>query len=375
MRKMAIFRTVTSSLDLSKYNVQEIGLAKGLLKQGISSDIYSRFTDVKNENIFKKFENNYIKLIPITGFTFKGRIVDFSLKRRIFDNNYDIVQVQEDSQIMTPFLLKWAKKKNATTVLYQGIYEKHSGYKAIIQKVYNKIFIKKINNNCNYYFAKTEAAQRYLINNGLNKNNHILPVGLDFDKKFHSYKDIERIKEFRSKFDYLLLYIGKIEKRRNTSFILDVLNISGEKNLGLLLVGQGPDMVNLVNKIGKLRLNSQVLIIKEIPNNQLKQIYELADLFLLPSLYEPFGMVLLESLYFSLPVIASKTAGPLDILKNEKLGICLELNPQLWTNYIKYYLEMKNYKDFRKRYIISNYNWNKIAKKYLNILFPGESEN
>lgn len=375
MRKMAIFRTVTSSLDLSKYNVQEIGLAKGLLKLGISSDIYSRFTNIKNENIFKKFENNYIRLIPIMGFAFKGRIVGFSLKQRILDNNYDIVQVQEDSQIMTPFILKWAKKKNATTVLYQGIYEKHSGYKAIIQKVYNKIFIKKINKNCNYYFAKTEAAQQYLINNGLNKNNHILPVGLDFNKKFHAYKDIERIKEFRSKFDYLLLYIGKIEKRRNTSFILDVLNISGEKNLGLLLVGQGPDMANLVNKIGELRLNSQVLIIKEIPNNQLKQIYELADLFLLPSLYEPFGMVILESLYFGLPVIASKTAGPLDILKNEKLGICLELNPQLWANYTKYYLEMKNYKDFRKRYIISNYNWDKIAKKYLNILFPGESEN
>jgi len=46
---MAIFRIVSSPLDLSKYNVQEIGLAQGLLKLGISVDIYSRFTDIKNE--------------------------------------------------------------------------------------------------------------------------------------------------------------------------------------------------------------------------------------------------------------------------------------------------------------------------------------
>ena len=366
---MAIFRTVPSPLDLSKYNVQEIGLAKGLLKLGISVDIYSRFTNIKNEHIFKKVEDKYIKLIPIMGFTLKGRIIDFSLKQRIQNNKYDIVQTHEYSQIMTPLILKWTKNKNATTVLYQGTYEKDSGYKAIIQKIYNKIFINKINKNCNYYFAKTEAAQQYLINNGLNKNNYILPVGLDFNKKFHTYKDIEKIKKFRSKFDYLLLYIGKIEKRRNTSFILDVLDILSNKNLGLLLVGQGPNMDNLVTKIVKLRLNSQVLIIKGIPNNQLKQIYELADLFLLPSLYEPYGMVILESLYFGLPVIASKTAGPLDIIKDEKLGICLELNSELWANYIKYYFKMKNHKDFRKKYIISNYDWDKITKKYLNIIF------
>lgn len=365
---MAIFRTVPSALDLSKYNVQEIGLAKGLLKLGISVDIYSRYANIKNENIFKKVENNHINLIPIAGSNVKGRMIDFSLKQRIFNNKYDIVQTHEYSQFMTPFIIKWAKNTKATTVLYQGAYEKYSGYKAIIQKIYNKTFTDTMNNNCDYYFAKTEAAQRYLINNGLEKNNHILPVGLDFSKRFHNYKDIGTIKKFRSKFDYLLLYIGKIEERRNPSFIIDVLYTLSSHNLGLLLVGQGADTGNLVTKIDKLKLNSQVLIIEGIPNDQLKQIYELADLFLLPSLYEPFGMVILESLYFGLPVLASKTAGPLDIIKDEKLGFCSELNPQSWAHHVKTYLKMNNQKDFRKKYIISNYDWDKIAEKYLNII-------
>lgn len=375
MGKMAIFRTVSSPLDLSKYNVQEIGLAQGLLKLGISADIYSRFTDIKDENVIEKAENNYIKLIPITGFTLKGRIIDFSLRQRILNNKYDIVQTHEYSQIMTPLILKWARKKNATTVLYQGVYEKYSGYKAFIQKIYNKIFINSIKKNCDYYFAKTSAAQQYLMNNSLNKNNHLLPVGLDFNKKFHGYKNIEGIKSFRSKFDYLLLYVGRIEKRRNISFILDVLTASRTKKLGLLIVGEGPDVDNLVNKIVKLKLSHQVLIIRGIPNSQLKQIYELADLFLLPSLYEPYGMVILESLYFGLPVIASKTAGPLDIIKDKKLGVCLELNSQLWANHIKFFLEMKNHKNYRKNYIISNYDWDKIAKRYLNIVFKGRPAN
>ncbi len=375
MGKIAIFRTTGSPLDLTHYNVQEIGLAKGLIKKGFTVDIYSRFINIKNESIFKKVKNNYIKLIPIRGLSLRGRIFDFSLKQKIFNNNYDIIQTNEDSQIMTPFIFKWAKKKNATTVLYQGSYQNYSGYAAIVQKIYNKIFINKIKKNCNYYFSKTDAAKQYLIRNGLNKNHYILPVGLDFDKNFFDYKDFDRIKKFRSQFDYLLLYIGKVEKRRNIAFILDVLKRLNNRNIGILLVGQGPDMDNLTNKVEKLKLTRQVLIIRGIPNSQLKQIYELADLFLLPSLFEPYGMVILESLYFGLPVIASKTAGPLEIIKEKKLGICLEFNPQLWAQYIKYYFKMKNYKNFRKTYIILNYNWDKIAQKYLDIVFKGKSPN
>jgi len=375
MGRMAIFRTVTSPLDLSTYNVQEIGLAKGLLKLGLSVDIYSRFTHLNNKQILKKTENNCIKLFPINGLTWKGRIIDFSLKQKILNNAYDIVQTHEYSQIMTPLILKWAKKQNATTVLYQGAYDEYSGFKVIIQKIYNKIFIHRINKNCDYYFAKTEAAQKYLIRNGLKNNNYILPVGLDFHKKFQDYEDIGRIQTFRSKFKYLLLYIGKIEKRKNTSFILNILNTLNENNFGLLLVGQGPDTDNLVNKIEKLKLNHKVLMVKGIPNNQIKQVYESADIFLLPSLYEPYGMVILESFFFGLPVIASKTAGPSDLIKHEKLGVCLELNPRLWANHIRYYVKMKNYKHFRKKYIISNYNWDSIAKKYLTIVFKDKSSN
>ena len=369
MGKIAIFRTSVTPLDLTHYNIQEIGFAKALLNKGFTVDIYSRFTNIKKENVFKKEKNNHIKLIPITGLNIRGRIVDFSLKQKILNSDYDIVQTHEDSQIMTPFLLKWAKKKKAATVLYQGGYQIRTDSAGIIQKVYTRFFINKIKKYCDYCLSKTETAEQYLIKMGLKKNNFILPVGLDFDREFYDYKDFDQIAEFRSQFEHLLLYIGKIEKRRNNAFLLDILNALNNKNIGLLSIGHGPDMDDLRAKIKNLKLTSQVHFIREIPNNQLKQIYELADILLLPSLYEPFGMVILESLYFGLPVIASKTAGPLEILKAKELGVCLELDSQTWAQHIKHYFEMKNYKDYRRKHVLSNHNWDNIAEQYLDVVF------
>lgn len=369
IKKIAIFRTSSHPLDINNYNVQEIGLANGLLNQGISVDIYSRFTNIKNQNILKRLKNDYIKLIPIKGLTLKGCIIDFSLKQKILNNKYDIVQVHEDSQIMTPLILKYANNNGIKTVLYQGMYKKYVGYKAIIQKVFNLFFLKMIRNNCDFIFAKTNAAQEYLINEGFTKNIYILPVGLNYNIKYKSLDCIDEVKDFKSRFDYLLLYLGILERRRNISFLIDVLNILRNENIGLIIVGKGPSHIIIKEKVKKLELEEKILMIDIIPNNQIKQLFDITNLFVIPSLYEIFGMVILESLYFGLPVLSSKTAGANEILKYSYLGTCLELNVQKWAEQIKEML-LNNYnKENMRNYILKNYNWDDIAKKYCDIVF------
>lgn len=94
----------------------------------------------------------------------------------------------------------------------------------------------------------------------------------------------------------------------------------------------------------------------------------IADLFVLPSKYEIFGMVMLESLYFGVPVLSSKTAGSLEILKNEKLGKIVELEENRWINEIQYMLSQEYNPSDMKNYIEQNHNWDILAKKYLQIV-------
>jgi glycosyltransferase involved in cell wall biosynthesis len=81
-------------------------------------------------------------------------------------------------------------------------------------------------------------------------------------------------------------------------------------------------------------------------------------------------MVVMEALFHGIPVIATPEAGPLSILTNKKLGICLPLDVEKWINKILYYLNHRNIDNsvFRTEIIKKNCNWNIIAEKYHKII-------
>jgi hypothetical protein len=101
--KIAIVRTSNAPINISTYNVQEIGLAQGLLHHGVSTEIYSKYENIKTETIIEEFKNNYVKLIPIKGLSFFKQITYYpKLISKILLANYDVIQIHEDSQFMTP---------------------------------------------------------------------------------------------------------------------------------------------------------------------------------------------------------------------------------------------------------------------------------
>jgi glycosyltransferase involved in cell wall biosynthesis len=371
--KLAIIRTSYSALNTKSYNVQEIGLAKGLLNQNISTDIYSRFQDVTEEMIFLTRNECNIRLIPIVGFSLFGRITYFpKLIKRLKKEKYEFVQVHEDSEFMVPFILKACKKQNIKTILYQGMYANYKGGKQLYNLLIDSAFKNIIQKNCDIIISKTELAGKYLTEKGYKEVN-VLPIGLDFEFNLSTYSKKNKLLKFKSGFENILLYVGKIERRRNPFFLVELLVKlrEKEKNVGLVIVGDGPLKKLMIEYAKKKRVKDFIFFIKSVPNNEIHDIYKNSEIVLLPSNYEIYGMVILESLLNGIPVIATPQAGPLSILQNKKLGICLPLVIDKWINSIENYLEKENsYEDklFRKEFIINNYDWNIIAQRYINFL-------
>lgn len=72
-----------------------------------------------------------------------------------------------------------------------------------------------------------------------------------------------------------------------------------------------------------------------LPTNEIKNFYAGLDLFLLPSIYEPFGMTVVESLAVGTPVLATNKGGTTEILK-EEFGFTLDpLNQEAWFELIQ----------------------------------------
>jgi glycosyltransferase involved in cell wall biosynthesis len=94
------------------------------------------------------------------------------------------------------------------------------------------------------------------------------------------------------------------------------------------LVVVGPDYSNCVNELWniseKLEVKDSLVITGNISRERLLDFYSVANVFLLPSSYEGFGLSMLEAMCSKIPVIASPSGGPGDILKDRTHALLLK---------------------------------------------------
>jgi glycosyltransferase involved in cell wall biosynthesis len=122
-----------------------------------------------------------------------------------------------------------------------------------------------------------------------------------------------------------ILFIGTIQPRKNVLYILEgFARIADDVPHTLVLAGApGESSQSVKDKIEQLNLHNRVILTGYISDNERHFLYENADIFLYPSKYEGFGLVLLEAMSYGLPVITAnnssmpETAGNAAILVDE----------------------------------------------------------
>lgn len=369
MKRIAIVRIASSYLNPQGYNIQEIGMAKELIKLGYSVDFYSRFKNIESEVILDTCNESTLKLIPLSGITIWKEIIIFPrLIDTLVSKKYDFVQVHDDTQFMNPFIVRACKQNGSKTILIQGMYRGYTGLKSLFQKTFDFLFKNTLINNTDLVFAKTNDAKKYLEQKGY-ENILDYPIGLDIITPEENDLLERRVSDFSQLHSHTLLYIGVIDKRRDVSFLIDVLAElnTTENKIGLIIVGRGVGLNDVNHKISQYNLQNNVLYIDFVKNNNMHILYKYTHVSLLPTKYEIWGMVILESLYYGVPVIATPEAGPNAVLTENLYGQCIPLDVKKWQIAIKFYT--KEYKLFNgKDYIKNNFNWSKLASNYLKVI-------
>lgn len=317
------------------YNIQEIGLAVALRKKGHICDVMS----ISDDNKFRQDEVN-INGVNLTLYSVKAIV---ALKNgwpkgvySIFDK-YDIIQVPEYNQIFTWHV---AKKYKDKMVCYHGPYYCSFNHNYnLMAKFFDLFFVNRYKKLNTCFITKSGLAKDYLEGKGL-KNVHAVGVGLGTsflsDKiSDESLPEIEKIKSFSC---LKLLYIGVIEPRRNSLFLLDVLSELKNKGIDfkMIIVGRYKDNEyesKFRSKIEELSLDKYIYHIPRLEQRYLSQIYKNSDIFLFPTIYDIYGMVLLEAMYFGLPTITSLNGGSQMMVKNGLNGILLDsFDPKVWAD-------------------------------------------
>ncbi|MDN3669273.1 glycosyltransferase family 1 protein [Echinicola jeungdonensis] len=119
-----------------------------------------------------------------------------------------------------------------------------------------------------------------------------------------------------------LLHVGVMEKRKNLVKLIEAFSKIIDRNLKLVLVGQRPpkifsdDYKNIVSTISRLNLNDKVILTGYVTDEELFTLYSRASAYVFPSLYEGFGIPVIEAYHFSLPVAASNRGALPEVIGN-----------------------------------------------------------
>jgi glycosyltransferase involved in cell wall biosynthesis len=128
------------------------------------------------------------------------------------------------------------------------------------------------------------------------------------DDSFKQPFEQVRLAEIKAKYalpEQYILNVGTIEERKNQLLLIKALPSLPEACKLVLIGKQQPYAKKLHAEIERLGLHARVVFLKDVSFMDLPGIYQLAKVFVYPSLYEGFGIPIIEALYAGVPVIAA----------------------------------------------------------------------
>jgi len=138
-----------------------------------------------------------------------------------------------------------------------------------------------------------------------------------------------------------LLWTGRVSRDKNIDFLMQayVESRRTHENINLILCGDGPDLPKLKELFST---HDTVHFMGRVNSRVLQQFYDIADLFVFPSVTDTFGMVILEAQASGVPALVSNIGGPQEIILDGETGHVLGIdNIEPWVEQILRFHRMR----------------------------------
>jgi glycogen(starch) synthase len=191
----------------------------------------------------------------------------------------------------------------------------------------------------------------------------------------HIYENVEKqdLKSFRSKFalpeEKIVLFVGRLVYEKGAHVLINAIpKVLQKVSAKFVIVGSGYMKEQLSNIVRSMGLTHKVLFTGFVEDETLLKLQKCADVSVVPSLFEPFGIVALEAMAAKSPVVVSDTGGLSEIVEHDSTGVKVyPNNPDSLAWGITKILLDENYKNrirenaYKK--VQGKYDWDKIAQQ------------
>jgi UDP-glucose:(heptosyl)LPS alpha-1,3-glucosyltransferase len=343
-----------------------------LLKKYEVHIITSKVEDNKHKNI--KFHIVKLKsrfwIFNWVCFYFKSYFLFKKIDKKY---KFDIVHKHATSFIKSDFFTAHSVHKKALKINMKEQKNTINKIKYFISTLYPiAIILEKYNlKRTKFIIALSKGIRNELIKEyNINKNKiFIIPNGIN--NKFEKFnKNKLKIKGIDNK-DIKFIFVGKDYIRKGLFEVIDIFDILINKqkinNIKLIILGKDKNNFKKVKKlIDEKKLSNYIFLLGHKKN--VNDYYNISDIFIFPSKYEAFPIVILEASLNKLCILTNKINGCEDLIKNNINGFLLKSKKE----YINVILKLiENKKKIKKigenayKEVITNYTWEKITNKII----------
>ena len=216
-----------------------------------------------------------------------------------------------------------------------------------------------------------QALKKKMIHLGIPRNKiSVIPNGVDQDKFFPFPKEEARRRLGLPVDRNVILSVGNLTSNKGFHLLIRALKVLHtkfhEKNLHLVIVGEGKFQSELERLIASLNLENHVRLAGAVSHKELYLWYSAADVFCLASSREGWPNVLLESLACGTPVVATPVGGIPEIVSSERIGLLTQRNEQEIAEGISNALKKPWQSDAIIQYA-RQHTWNEVALSALHV--------
>lgn len=285
---------------------------------------FKDYNDIENYLLISEYKSE--KRWNITG----SNIIYYKYKRGIFNIFSAIKQIHEVIEKVNPDIIHvhstWAGlfvrlpyliKRKKCKIIYTAhgwsfimdVSKEKKILYAIIERILSIVTDKIINIS---KFEEKEA-----LNYGLNKKKMVVIYNGVKDKNYNIKYNINN-----SNNKIELLFVGRLDKTKGIDILLNIYNKYKFKNLHLYVIGE-----SVLDNI-EIKSNENITYLGWINNNDIDKYYQMCDCVIMPSRWDGFGLVAVEAMRNSKPVIVSNRGALPELIKNEINGYIFDLDDE-----------------------------------------------
>ncbi len=171
--------------------------------------------------------------------------------------------------------------------------------------------------------AGMEAADKIIAVSQLTKNTIVSKYGIPAEKVVVVHNavldtSIIKSKEEKKVPEKIVTFLGRITFQKGPEYFVEAAAkvLGKDENVRFVMAGSGDLLNRMVQRVAELRIGTKFHFTGFLKGNDVDKMFALSDVYVMPSVSEPFGISPLEAVRHNTPVIISKQSGVAEVLQN-----------------------------------------------------------